>query len=653
VPSVGEGHNYRSWVEVDLDSFSKNWEELKRLVAPGVKIMQVVKADAYGHGSLEIAQKAVQNGACCLGVANADEGVQLRVGGIQEPIVILSPSPGGEIGEIIKYNLTPSVSDLAFAGELQAACRKAAIRLPIHVEVDTGMGRGGILYYEAMNSIREVAAMPNLVLQGVFTHLSSSEIRVDYNDIQWKLFRDLLDGLEAAGIRVPMRHMSNSGAILNYPAFNLDMVRPGLMTYGIYPSLETRERAALSPVMSFKTRVVLLKDFPRGYSIGYNRTYITERPTRIATIPIGYGDGYGVILSNSGEVLIRGRRAPVVGRVSMDMCTVDVSRIPECALGDEVVLMGAQGGEEITANDVADRVKTITYEILCALGKRAPRVFIQKGRADAVLPRLRRIYIPDEEKSIARIDNIIRRCLQARTRSEELGDAIYYEMFETLFGREGRQLELREDFRYHIEVEAVAPQEGRRGGHDKDNLGVTTRVEYRKILRHSRFIIACALDNEQLDALFDEPRCEYRWLMNRGEDPVMERDFRVARVAVDGLEVPVLEALCTGRGYEITCGNGELEGKLNKPVNFSIEIVTRKSRRNNIFSVYLVYPTRGLEITFDYGKAGLKNVREVSFFAGKHPKPEIERVKGKGITLKIPAENWIFPTSGVTFIWDN
>ncbi|MCX7635541.1 MAG: hypothetical protein N2Z74_07340, partial [Syntrophales bacterium] len=354
-----------------------------------------------------------------------------------------------------------------------------------------------------------------------------------------------------------------------------------------------------------------------------------------------------------GEVLIHGRRAPIVGRVSMDMCTVDCSHIPGCAIGDEVVLMGSQGTETITANDVADRVKTISYEVLCTLGKRAPRVFIHNGKADSVLPRLRRIYIPDEERSMARINNIIRHCFHTRARSEELGDAIYYEMFETLFGKEDRMLELRENFRYDINVASFTEEERRRGDFRDDNLQVTTHIAYRKILRNTRFLIGCAFNDEQLAALFEDPLCEYRWLMNRGEDLVMERDFRVARVTVDGMDVPVIATSCTDRGYEITCGDERLAEKIDTPVVMSIEIVTKKSRSNNMFSVYLVYPTRGLDITFHYEKAGLQHVREVSFFAGRHLYPEIKRVPGKSISLKITDENWIFPISGVTFVWGN
>jgi len=647
-----EVHKYRSWVEVDLDHFARNWKELKRLVRPGVKILQVVKADAYGHGAIEIAEAALKNGAVYLGVANADEGVQLRVSGLTSPIVILSPSPEGEIGEIIKYNLIPSVSDLPFARSLQERCAQARIRLPVHIEVDTGMGRGGTLYYEAFQTIRDILALPDLIVEGIFTHLAASETRSDYNESQAELFHRLLAKLADEGIRIPIRHMSNSGAILNYPGFNLDMVRPGLMSYGIYPSPATKDKADLLPVMSFKTRIVLLKDFPKGYSIGYNRTYTTTKPTRIATIPVGYGDGYGVILSNQGEVLIRGKRVPVVGRVSMDMCTVDVSTIPDCRVGDEVVLMGRQGQESISANEIAGRVGSISYEILCALGKRAPRLFLHKGKADSVLPRLRRIYIPGEERSIDRIDSIIRQCFQARARSEELGNAIYYEMFETLFGKEDRRLELREDFRY-IGVAEAAGTDGTPAGRRDGSLDVTTRVAYRKTLKNDNFLIGCAFDEEQLAAFFEDPRCEYRWLMTRGEDLVMERDFRVARVTVDGEDVPIVRTAMTSRGYEVWCSSGGLGRKLDTEVEIAIEIFTKKSRANNIFSVYIVYPTRGLDITFNYEQTGFRHVREVSFFAGKQPYPEVTREKGRFIRLRVPDHTWIFPNSGVTFIWDS
>ncbi len=374
-----------------------------------------------------------------------------------------------------------------------------------------------------------------------------------------------LADLKRLGINIPIRHIDNSGAILNYPEFKLNMVRPGLMTYGIYPSAETESKAKLAPVMSFKTSVVLLKDFPEGYGIGYGSTYVTQRQTRIATIPVGYGDGYAFILSNQGEALIRGKRAPIVGRISMDMCTIDVTHIPRCAVGDEVVLLGRQGKEYISANEIAEKAKTISYEVLCALGKRAPRVFLQKGKTDTVEPRLRRIFVPDEEKSISRIDNIIRHCLQTRTRDEELGNAIYYEMFETLFGKEDRQLELRSGFRYNIRI-AQMPTRRKNGANAEHYFRVSTHIEYKKTIRNNIFMIGCALNNSQLAKLFEDPRCEYRWLLSDGRNLVMERDFTVERVRVDGKNIPIIEAKKTERGYEVWCGADFLKEKINSEV---------------------------------------------------------------------------------------
>lgn len=642
---------YRSWVEVDLDNFIGNLKEIKRLIGPKVDFMPAVKADAYGHGAIEISHAALKNGAKMLGVANADEGVQLRISGIEAPIVILGPSTAPEIEEIIKYNLTPSVSDAAFAKQLQKALEKSDHNLPVHIEVDTGMGRGGTMHSEALKLILEISKLPNITLEGIFSHFAASEVMIPYNDKQWQLFSDLLADLQRWGIDIPIRHIDNSGAIINYPEFKLNMVRPGLMAYGIYPSVQTQAKAKLAEVMSFKTSIVLLKDFPSGYGIGYGSTYVTAKQTRIATIPVGYGDGYAFLLSNQGEALIHGRRAPIVGRISMDMCTVDVTHIPNCAVGDEVVLLGRQGNEYISANEIAGKAKTISYEVLCALGKRAPRIFLQKGKTDTIEPRLRRIFIPDEEKSISRIDNIIRHCLQTRARDEELGNAIYYEMFETLFGKEDRRLELRSCFRYNIRI-AQLPKVKKTVKHSNAYFRVSTHIEYKKTIRNNIFMIGCALNNSQLAELFEDPRCEYRWLLGSSKDLVMERDFTVECVRIDGKEIPIIETKKTKRGYEVWCGTEKLKEKISHEAKIEIEIATKQAKDNKIFPVYLVYPTRGLEINFNYEKAGLKNVREQSFFAGRHSQPSVTESKGKFINIKISDKEWIFPTSGVIFTWD-
>jgi alanine racemase len=641
---------YRSWVEVDLDNFIANLLEIKRLIGDDVDFMQTVKADAYGHGAIEISHAALRAGARMLGVANADEGIQLRVSGILAPIVILGPSTVPEITDIIKYSLTPSVSDAQFAAALEEQLTYASRRLPVHVEVDTGMGRGGAMQSEAILLIQRIKSLPHIDLEGLFSHFAASETITDDNERQWRLFSDLQQELTRLGISIPIKHMDNSGAILNYPSLKLDMARPGIMTYGVYPSPETQKKARLAPVMSFKTTIVLIKEFNAGYGIGYNRSYVTRGKTLVATIPVGYGDGYPFILSNRGEALIRGRRAPLIGRVSMDMSTVDVTNIPGCAVGDEVVLLGRQQSEHISASEIAAKASTISYEILCALGKRAPRVFVQKGKTDAIEPRLSRIFMPGEEKSIARIDSIIRHCLQTRARSEELGNAVYYEMFETLFGKDDRQLELRSSFRYNIVI-AELPESVEHKRRTETYFQLRTHVEYKKTIRSDIFMIGCAGDSAQLAALIEDEHCEYRWMLG-GDDLALERDFQLEKMRIDDEDIPIIEAKKTFRGYEVWCGSEKLKSKINTDVKIEIEILTKKAKSNKMFPVYLLYPIRGLEINFNYSKAHLKNVRAERFFAGRHPQAAIQTSLGQSIKITISDEEWIFPTSGVIFIWD-
>jgi alanine racemase len=646
------GTNYRSWVEVDLDKFAHNWREINKLVRPGVKVMQVLKADAYGHGAMEIARVALQNGAAFLGVANADEGAQLRVAGIEAPILILSPSLPEEVGEIVKYRLTPSISDEAMALWLHQSCHAAGIRLPVHLEVDSGIGRAGVALEGAVALAAKIRALPNLLLEGVFTHLAISENDDAYNLWQWQNFQEVLSRLAAAGPPIAWRHLANSGALVNYPEFQLDLVRPGIMTYGVAPGGQGHHGLCLKPVMTFKTRILLVKEFPAGAAIGYGRTFVTPRPAKIATIPVGYGDGFGFLLSNQAEVLVGGRRVPLVGRISMDLCTLDVTDLPRCEVGDEVVLLGSQGKECLPAEEIAAKVGTISYEVLCALGKRAPRVFLSRGEVGAVEPRLRRIYLPGEEQSPARMDRIIRLCLQTRANNDDLGDAIYREMLESLFGRRDRPLELRSDFQYHLTVLPPAA-----ACHNPPDLPahwqVKTRVSYRKILKNSIFLIGCAENKEQLAAFFEDSRCQYRWLMDSAEGLLRpERDFQVLAVKVEGVAVPIVKTARSSRGYEVWAGSEALAEKLQQSVGVEIEILTRQPAARKDFSIHIVYPTQGLDINFSYAGAGLKNVREVVFFAGRSLYPRIVREKESYTQISVPGREWVFPHSGVTFIWD-
>jgi alanine racemase len=336
----------------------------------------------------------------------------------------------------------------------------------------------------------------------------------------------------------------------------------------------------------------------------------------------------------------------------MDMCTLDVSGVPGCEIDDEVVLMGMQGDETITAEEIAAKSHSISYEILCALGKRAPRVFCRGGKTDRVEPRLRRIFIPGEERSITRIDGIIRSCFQARAKNDELGDAIYSEMFEILFGKEDHRLDLRDNFRYDVAFAefstADIEKEPERGRYFR----VTTRIEYTKELRNAQFMIGCAFNEEQLAAFFENSLCEYRWLLSGEETSGKNIDFRVKGVRIDGEDIPLLKTAAAANGLEEWFTADDLEKKINRPARVEIEIETRQNKDNRIFSAYIVYPTRGMRISFNYSGTGISNVRDVCFFSGKRHTPETLRIPGESITMTIPDDSWIFPTSGVTFFWD-
>ncbi len=377
---------FPTWAEVDLDRFDRNIAAIQAAIGPACSILLVVKADAYGHGAVEIARAALDAGVSMLGVATLHEGIELRSAGLDSPIVILSPSLRSEIDEIIEHRLTPCVSSLEFAELLsrRSVARETTSR--IHVEVDTGMGRTGVSDGDALEFLQRVSAMPHLTLEGVFTHFPDADSgNTFFAEEQLGRFQAILDAMARQKIEVPIRHAANSAGILSLPQSRLDMVRPGILAYGFYPSTRVPRVIPVEGVMSFKSRVVQLRSVPSGRFISYGRTYQTKRTTRVGVLPVGYGHGLPWLLSNRGEVLIRGRRAPMIGRVTMDLTMVDVTEIPDVALGDEAVLWGEQGSAAITLEEVAERAETLPYEILCSMGKRVVRVFMREGQPPKIL----------------------------------------------------------------------------------------------------------------------------------------------------------------------------------------------------------------------------------------------------------------------------
>jgi alanine racemase len=356
---------------IDLEALSHNYGEVTSRIA-GRKVLAVVKAQAYGHGAVAVSRRLVELGVDMLGVALVEEGLELRSAGIDKPVLVMGPVRPEQAVSIIKAGLTPVVFTKQMAEALSRAA--AGKRVPVHVKVDTGMGRIGLPPEDALAFIREFAAMPGLAVEGLMTHFADADLKdKQFASAQLDSFEMLVRSLDEAGISVPLRHAANSAAVLEYDRALLTMVRPGLMLYG-YDPLERRGGFDLRPVLSLVTRIAYLKKVPAGVPISYGRTFVTKRESLIATVPIGYADGYSRGLSNRGEALVRGRRVPVAGRVCMDMIMLDVTDVPSVAEGDEVALIGCQGQERITADDLAGWTGTIAYEVLCGIGARVPRI---------------------------------------------------------------------------------------------------------------------------------------------------------------------------------------------------------------------------------------------------------------------------------------
>ncbi|MCX5800205.1 MAG: alanine racemase [Candidatus Eisenbacteria bacterium] len=377
---------FPAWVEIDLDCLAGNITLLKGMTGPGTKICLVVKADAYGHGSVEVSRAALEAGVDVLGVATLHEAIELRKARVSAPVLILSPSLSSEIEEIITYGLRPSISSLDFARKLSQASQKRSKTTPFHVEVDTGMGRTGFDYDSAYENLKAVASLPNVVMEGIYTHFPDAENQdLSFARGQLERFEILLSRLKEDGITFEIVHAANSAGILNVPQSLFNMVRPGLMVYGLRPAGEGASTCEVRPVMSFKSCIVQLRRVSSGSYISYGRTYRVPKDSLIGVVPVGYGHGYSWSLSNAGQMLVRGKRAPVVGRVTMDLTMLDVSDVPDVKEGDEVVLFGRQGAEEITADEVALKAGTVSYEILCSIGKRVVRTFIRNKRPAKVI----------------------------------------------------------------------------------------------------------------------------------------------------------------------------------------------------------------------------------------------------------------------------
>ncbi len=360
-----------TYAEINLQAIKYNIGEIRKLLAPAVRLMAVVKANAYGHGAIAVARAAVEAGADHLAVANLKEGLEIREAGITSPILILTESPTSVTDEIVQYNFTQTIYSFTEAKALSEEAQKRHKIAAVHVKVDTGMARVGVAPSEAAAFIAKISSLPNLQIEGLFTHFAKAEDQQDpFTQKQFERFQRVAQRVP----QIKIKHAANSAALLFYPNTQLDMVRVGLMMYGLYPPGNSRRLINLQPALAFRSRVTYLKRVPAGTPVSYGCTYVTPKETNLATIPVGYADGFSRRLSNRGQVIIRGKRFPVVGMVTMDLSMIDVGDA-KVEVGDEVYLIGEQQGQLISTDEIAKLEETISYEIVCGIGKRVPRVY--------------------------------------------------------------------------------------------------------------------------------------------------------------------------------------------------------------------------------------------------------------------------------------
>jgi alanine racemase len=361
-----------------MEALEHNYNKIREKVSHTTRMMAVVKANAYGHGDVEVTRALERMGCDFFGVAICEEGIRLRKGGVKRPIVVLGGVYPGQIKEVFEFDLTPVIFDMDTALILNKLAEKTGTKKKVHIKVDTGMGRLGLLPRSVVSFFQEFRNFDSLELEGVMSHFAEMEVpEKKFSQKQLELFLKTIGIIQGLGFSPSCIHMANSAAIVDFVESHFNMIRPGIMLYGSYPDKRFAKMIDLKPVMHLKTQILQLKRVPPGFSISYGRTFVTKRESAIATIPIGYGDGLPRRLSsNQGEVLVRGVRVPIVGLVCMDLTMIDVTAVEDAAVGDEVVVIGPQGDDAVTLEEIAEKAGTVSYEILCNVSKRVPRLLV-------------------------------------------------------------------------------------------------------------------------------------------------------------------------------------------------------------------------------------------------------------------------------------
>lgn len=376
---------FRYYAEIDLDAFEHNIREIRRWIGDGPMLCGVIKADGYGHGAVMLAKQMAALGVDWLAVSCVDEALELRKNGISLPILILGAAEEARYGEMIENNITPTIFTYRAACRLNETLEACGRRqpYPVHIKVDTGMSRIGFCPgEESICEIKKIAALPLIEIQGIFTHFACADMSGrEKTQRQLLKYRRMADALEAEGIHIPVKHCANSAGIMAYDEAYFDMVRAGIIIYGLYPSEEMDKQAlSLQPVMSLRSHITYIKEVPEGTEVSYGGTYVTEKRSRIATVPVGYADGYPRSLSGKGRVLIRGQYAPIVGRVCMDQMMVDITGLQGIEEGDTVTLVGRDGSLCIPVEEPAEAAGSFNYEFVCSVSRRVPRVYYKNKK---------------------------------------------------------------------------------------------------------------------------------------------------------------------------------------------------------------------------------------------------------------------------------
>lgn len=622
----------RSWVEIDLAAFRHNLRQLKRFLPSGVGFMQIVKADAYGHGALEIGRIAISEGAKYLAVANLEEGKLLRVQGCTAPILILSPSLENEINQIIGYNLQPCVSELSFLWALQKEALRLDRRIDVHLKLDSGMHRSGVEMEHFKVLYQKAQKLSQIRIEGVCSHFAASEDDEEFSKTQIQRFESVIQKMK---IKPELIHIANSSAVINGLLGDSNMVRLGILSFGVYTHESQRQNIDLKTVMSFKSRIAQIKRIKKGEGLGYNLSWVASQDSSYAIVPVGYADGYDFMLSNKAKVLIHSQLCQVIGKVSMDMICVEIDKIPEAKVMDEVMLMGSI--KELHPEELSQLYQGSSYELLCQVGRRAKRYYLEDDGLSHSAPLARRDFVSSDFND-SKLNQIIQAAISQRLQSQEMGELISKEILKLFFFNKDQDIHYRKEFCYEVCLDNCQKQH---------HWQATMQLSFKKVLQNDYFIVACANNENSLKRYFKRRDVEYRWLLDDGIR-LSENYFGLSKVYVNDLLLDSSIKI-TDSCIEIRCKHPQLKSLVGKEVSFLIEAQSYYPKASHQFTVYINELTHGVKVKLSYPDE-IQNMEIVPIFSGQNRFPHVSRNPGS-ITVQTSLDQWIFPISGIVFAY--